>query len=55
MKAILIDHPGDESVLSIGDVESPKFAGGSIRIRVHATAVEQAERDPATVAILANR
>jgi len=43
MKAIVIDHPGDESVLSIGDVDPPLLVGGSIRIRVHATAVNRAD------------
>ena len=43
MKAIVIDHPGDESVMSVGEVERPQLAGGSLRIRVHATAVNRAD------------
>jgi tumor protein p53-inducible protein 3 len=43
MRAIVFDRPGDESVLRIGDVERPAMAGGAIRIRVHATAVNRAD------------
>ena len=43
MRAILIDHPGDESVMTVGNVDPPPLVGGSIRIRVHATAVNRAD------------
>ena len=43
MKAIVIDHPGDESVLHVGDVDAPLLVEGSIRIRVHATALNRAD------------
>ncbi|HEY6842797.1 MAG TPA: NAD(P)H-quinone oxidoreductase [Thermoanaerobaculia bacterium] len=43
MKAIVIDHPGDESVLALGNVDPPPLVEGSIRIRVHATAVNRAD------------
>src|SRR4029077_19106498 len=43
MKAIVIEYPGDESVLRIGEVDPPPLVEGSIRIRVHATAVNRAD------------
>ncbi len=43
MRAIVIDHPGDESVLTVGTVDAPPLVDGSIRIRVHATAVNRAD------------
>ena len=43
MKAILIEQPGDESVLQIGEVDPPPLVEQSIRIRVHATAVNRAD------------
>jgi putative PIG3 family NAD(P)H quinone oxidoreductase len=43
MKAILIDAPGDESVLHIGETEAPSMRPGAIRIRVAATALNRAD------------
>jgi putative PIG3 family NAD(P)H quinone oxidoreductase len=43
MRAIVFDHSGDESVLRIGNVESPPLASDELRIRVHATAVNRAD------------
>ncbi len=43
MKAILIDAPGDESVLHIGETEAPPMRPGAIRIRVAATALNRAD------------
>jgi putative PIG3 family NAD(P)H quinone oxidoreductase len=43
MRAILFDQFGDESVLRIGDVESPPLAADELRIRVRATAVNRAD------------
>jgi putative PIG3 family NAD(P)H quinone oxidoreductase len=43
MKAILIDEPGDESVLRLGDTDAPALEAGAIRIRVAATAVNRAD------------
>jgi putative PIG3 family NAD(P)H quinone oxidoreductase len=43
MRAIVFDHPGDESVLRTAEVESPSLAAGELRIRVRATAVNRAD------------
>ena len=43
MKAILIDAPGDESVLRLGETEPPPIQPGALRIRVAATAVNRAD------------
>jgi putative PIG3 family NAD(P)H quinone oxidoreductase len=43
MKAILIDKPGDESVLRLGDAPEPPLAPGCLRIAVAATAVNRAD------------
>lgn len=43
MKAILFDEPGDESVLALGETPAPPLLPGSVRIRVHATAVNRAD------------
>jgi tumor protein p53-inducible protein 3 len=43
VRAIVFDQPGDESVLRIAEVPAPKLVAGSIRIRVHATAVNRAD------------
>ncbi len=43
MRAIVFDRHGDESVLQIGEVDSPPLVGGAIRIRVRATAVNRAD------------
>jgi putative PIG3 family NAD(P)H quinone oxidoreductase len=43
MKAVLIDRPGDESVLRIGEAEVPALGPGQLRIAVEATAVNRAD------------
>jgi putative PIG3 family NAD(P)H quinone oxidoreductase len=43
MRAIVFDQPGDESVLRIGEVESPRPGPNELRIRVRATAVNRAD------------
>ena len=43
MKAIVIEKPGDESVMVMGDVPAPVLEAGSLRIRVAATAVNRAD------------
>jgi putative PIG3 family NAD(P)H quinone oxidoreductase len=43
MRAIVFEHPGDESVLRIGEVESPSLAADELRIRVRATALNRAD------------
>lgn len=43
MRAIVFDQFGDESVLRMGEVESPPLASDELRIRVHATAVNRAD------------
>lgn len=43
MRAILIDRPGDETVLRVGETEAPPLAAGELRIRVAATAVNRAD------------
>jgi putative PIG3 family NAD(P)H quinone oxidoreductase len=43
MKAILCDHPGNENVLQVGEVDPPEMHPNEIRIRVHATAVNRAD------------
>jgi putative PIG3 family NAD(P)H quinone oxidoreductase len=43
VKAVLIDRPGDETVLRVGETEAPKPGPGEIRIRVAATAVNRAD------------
>jgi putative PIG3 family NAD(P)H quinone oxidoreductase len=43
MRAILIERPGDETVLRIGETEAPPIAAGALRIRVAATAVNRAD------------
>nr|WP_316627516.1 NAD(P)H-quinone oxidoreductase [uncultured Brevundimonas sp.] len=43
MKAILIDEPGDETVLRLGDAPAPELGTGSVRIRTRATAVNRAD------------
>jgi len=43
MKAVLIDEPGDESVLRIGETEAAPLGPGDLRIRVAATAVNRAD------------
>jgi putative PIG3 family NAD(P)H quinone oxidoreductase len=43
MKAVLIDRPGDETVLRIGDAPEPALGAGELRLRVAATAVNRAD------------
>jgi len=43
MKAIVIDTPGDESVLKLGDAPAPPLGPEDLRIRVRATAVNRAD------------
>ena len=43
MKAVLIDEPGDESVLRVGETEAAPLGPGDLRIRVAATAVNRAD------------
>jgi len=43
MKAVLIDRPGDETVLRIGEAPEPAMGAGELRLRVAATAVNRAD------------
>ena len=43
VKAIVVDAPGDESAMHLGEVPAPALAPGCIRIRVAATAVNRAD------------
>jgi putative PIG3 family NAD(P)H quinone oxidoreductase len=43
MRSVVFEHPGDESVLHMGDVPSPTMGPHDIRIRVRATAVNRAD------------
>jgi putative PIG3 family NAD(P)H quinone oxidoreductase len=43
MRAIVIDQPGDESVLRIGEVPAPPLVPGALRIRVAAAGVNRAD------------
>ncbi|HUP48640.1 MAG TPA: NAD(P)H-quinone oxidoreductase [Thermoanaerobaculia bacterium] len=43
MRAVLFDHPGDESVLRVGEAEAPPIGPGHVRIRVATTAVNRAD------------
>lgn len=43
MRAVLIARPGDESVLTIGEAETPVLGTEDIRIAVRATAVNRAD------------
>jgi putative PIG3 family NAD(P)H quinone oxidoreductase len=43
MKAILIETPGDEDCMQVGDAPSPKIFAGEIRIEVHAAGVNRAD------------
>jgi putative PIG3 family NAD(P)H quinone oxidoreductase len=43
MKAVLIERPGDETVLRIGEAEPPVLGPDELRIQVHATAVNRAD------------
>jgi putative PIG3 family NAD(P)H quinone oxidoreductase len=43
MKAVLIERPGDETVLRIGEAERPSIGPAEVRLRVAATAVNRAD------------
>ena len=43
MRAIVIDEPGDESVLKLGDAPVPELGPGDLRIRVAASGVNRAD------------
>lgn len=43
MRAIVIDQPGDESVLQIGEAAAPAIRPAAIRIDVHAAGVNRAD------------
>jgi tumor protein p53-inducible protein 3 len=43
MKAVLIDRPGDETVLRLGEAPEPALGAGELRLRVAATAVNRAD------------
>jgi putative PIG3 family NAD(P)H quinone oxidoreductase len=43
MQAILIDQPGDETVLKLGEAPSPELLPGTLRIRVAAAGVNRAD------------
>lgn len=43
VKAILIEKPGDESCMQLGEAPAPEMRSGSIRIRVAASAVNRAD------------
>ncbi len=43
MRAIVIDQPGDEDVLRIGEADPPAMGPDDLRIRVSATAVNRAD------------
>ena len=43
MKAIVIDEPGDETCMRIGEVEPPAMLPGGLRIRVSAAAINRAD------------
>jgi putative PIG3 family NAD(P)H quinone oxidoreductase len=43
MRAIVIDQPGDETVLRLGEAPAPALGPGELRIRVAATAVNRAD------------
>lgn len=43
MRAIVIDEPGDESVMRLGEAPSPELAAGTLRIRNRASGVNRAD------------
>jgi putative PIG3 family NAD(P)H quinone oxidoreductase len=43
MRAIIVDEPGDETQMRVGEVPAPEMAPDSLRIRVAATAVNRAD------------
>jgi putative PIG3 family NAD(P)H quinone oxidoreductase len=43
VKVIVVEEPGDESVMRVGEVDAPALAAGCIRIRVAAAGVNRAD------------
>jgi putative PIG3 family NAD(P)H quinone oxidoreductase len=43
MRAVLVDQPGDESVLRVGEAPAPELGPGQLRIRVRAAGVNRAD------------
>ncbi len=43
MKAILIDEPGDENCMNLGETEAPPLGAGQVRIRNYASGVNRAD------------
>lgn len=43
MRAVIVDRPGDESVLRMGETAAPETGPGDVRIRVRTTAVNRAD------------
>ncbi len=43
MRAIVIEEPGDEEVLRVGDAPAPELRPGALRIAVHAAGVNRAD------------
>ena len=43
MKAILVDKPGDESAMRLGEAPAPALSAGELRIQVAATSVNRAD------------
>ncbi len=43
MQAIVVDQPGDENAMRVGEVEAPEMRPGCIRIRVAAAGVNRAD------------
>ena len=43
MKAVVLDGFGDESVLTVGDAESPALGAGALRIQVAAAGINRAD------------
>ncbi len=43
MKAILIEEPGDENVMRVGETPAPELGAGDLRIRVAAAGVNRAD------------
>ena len=43
MRAVLVDEPGDETHLRVGEAPAPELGPGDLRIRVAATAVNRAD------------
>lgn len=43
MRAVLVDEPGDESALRVGEAPAPELTEGCLRIRVAAAGVNRAD------------